>query len=356
MTEPAATTPASLEILKISRKVFDPLFPYNTLLSVPALILNSFVIFHYLPQRNKFVPSTYLLISSCDCLMTLGILLQALLLQLLYSTTLVESWPLLLSVAVIGLALRCSVFGSVLLAVARTIKIVSPFYPIKRKVALGCVVSYTAFWVGVASYDVYTLASSTMEDVDLYTTSPFLGKEAATKISVAGCSDEECVQSEGNEMLGRRLTFSLSILGFVVPCVIVLVCMVLQVAWLRRPSPGDAASQRHVTITILLLTAVFFVCNSATSIWFVLDKITDVLESTRRVSRVLYFMLVGMTITTVPLLNAVLSPLIIVLRSAQLKKALMDRLLGARRGHRDAPSSTGAELTNEQGIIETMDP
>ena len=130
-----ATDPASSSSFPYFDSFLRPLVPYNCAISIPAILLNCLVFRHYTRDYKKYVPSMYLIITSCDTLMSLSMLFYHIILELSCDQSAesvqTSSVFILLFVAVQGVSYRCSVFANVLLAVSRTIQINSPLYRIR---------------------------------------------------------------------------------------------------------------------------------------------------------------------------------------------------------------------------------
>ena len=140
----------------LSERGIEPLFPCNTLLTAPILILDILAISYYFKQRTKFVPAMYVLVSASDVTMSLGILVQSFLLFL--KDTMLEHDTLyfcllLATMAVSNLAYRSSLFINVVLSVGRTVNIINPFYKIQLRCALISVLINILVWGSLAGFD-----------------------------------------------------------------------------------------------------------------------------------------------------------------------------------------------------------
>ena len=318
-----STTMSSNTTFEYYENYLKPLMPYNCIIGVPALLLNVLVFLHYTKTCKNLVPSMYLLITSCDSLMILFLISQHMLLELFHNApTEANSVIIILSTALMGASYRCSVFANILLAVARTSQVRDPFYQIRKSLVHRAFAICLGVWLALATYDVvYMLAIDNFESgvvlwADVYSTDPLTGYGVAfTLIYWLGHSD----------LLQFLLGAVLAALPLMVPAVIALVCMFIQLRELNKPPPPGVPDrieeQKHMTITVLLLTTLFCICNTCFSMCVILYYISvwsgnDFAYSTA------FWIINCSTVTTLPLLNAAFSPLILVTRSTALKAAM----------------------------------
>lgn len=319
------------ELFIKSDQSLGPLLPVNLVFGVFVLTLNSFVIHHYYRQKGRFVPSMYILISTADCSATISLFVQYLVLWLIEQDRLLKhhiSYLVTLSVATSAVFWKVSVFSNVVLSVTRTIKIRRPFQRIKAKIAYISIGAYVTFWTVLALLDVIILVKyDDKEALDTFISYPWIGSETANWLAeeaavLKGCShdDDDCY----NELLGRSILLTLLALAYLLPVLIVLVCMTMQIWSIRRPGDeveraGGANNQHHVTVTILQITVLFFVCHSAATVWYLC---TDLLvENHEELPSMIpgYRVLHGAIYTMLPLSNAMFSPVIIICRSGELR-------------------------------------
>ena len=325
------TSSMSLELSQNSKEGLGPLLPINVVLSIITLTLISFVIQHYYSQKGRFVPSMYMLISTSDGLATLFLLTQYLLMWLIDREYITD--PILIGcsitiiVAATGISWRVSVFSNVVLSVTRTIQIKRPFQRVKGRVVYVCIAVYAIFWVIVATFDVIILLKENdLDNYYSYSAHPIIGNELsnlfANKIAVQfeGCEQDDMISCY-NETAGVSMQLVFMTVSYLLPVLIVLICMVIQIQWVSRPRPveGSPNNQRHVTITILQITVLFFVCHTAPSISnFISEYSHSFPDVPYLFNSALY--------TTLPLINAALSPVIIMSRSRELRNTFKIKL------------------------------
>ena len=114
---------------------------------------------------------------------------------------------------------------------------------------------------------------------------------------------------------------------YVLPALIVLICMIIQIRCLRRSlrdSETLPSTSRHVSITVLLVSTLFFLCHATVFItgivWFSLHPHFFPAHNSSDQSFILLGMLIGFVKFTLPLIYAVAYPIIIICRKPELKE------------------------------------
>jgi hypothetical protein len=290
----------------------------NTIITLPVFVQNIFVVHFYIKEFKKFVPCMYLLIAISDCLTAAFTIIVSGLIMSVYSTmsSEVEELPdetcygLIVSTAGWEVFYRVSVFVNLLLSVARTIKVKSPFFQIKMKVAVTSVSVYFVLWMAVALVDIVRgKPSSSLTYV----------KEGKLGLTIGGIVMNAYNDKENGTFYGATTMLILIIIPFIIPAILSCVCLVVMVRSLSKPPPSEqsAATQRHVTMTVTYLTLVFCICNSVSTLYFLFSEYVYELYLKKRpipgdVSLTILFSL------TLPLLNAAISPFIIITRSSSI--------------------------------------
>ena len=134
------------------------------------------------------------------------------------------------------------------------------------------------------------------------------------------------------------------------PCLVVLICMIMQIWYIKRGFAGEGGQNtaRHASITVLLVSVLYFISNSAFVIVSTLSHVKAIHPSIKS-----YKILLMTVKFTLPLLNAALFPLIIILRKSSLRgevKEMFRRILslvgaGFTRMFRRILSLVGAGFT-----------
>ena len=209
---------------------------------------------------------------------------------------------------VIQISYRSSVFYNLVLAVSRTVMILRPFVQIKiGAVKVACVL-YIVPWLILAALDInqfYLVENQFVRRMSIgYILST--GKSIVFKY----------LYNVRNEALILYLIVNLpEVIAFIIPVLIIFITCVVQLVSLHRSSRFPASNnQRHVTITVILISTLFVVCNSTSHglilyLYFPIDVNSYIV--TRAAASVLG--------TVLPILNAALNPIIIITRSNGLR-------------------------------------
>ena len=282
-------------------------------LSIMTITLNIFVIKFYWKRDLTLVPLLYIFIASLDILTGLGIIHLYIVFLLKDS---IDGWTGDVNVMILSFFLqisyRCSVFCNLVLAVSRTIMILKPFYQINIKmVKLTCTL-YAVPWIALYGINLHQFHSH-------YTYS-IAGAGLAYKVTLSG-SDEYYIASILPDLV-----------AFLIPVIIVIVTCIIQVRTLYRSSQLPTSSnQRHVTITVLLMSTLFVLCNSPFSFYFTLEVIL-ILNGYRDQSGSYltflqrFYIITVLSATVLPILNAALNPVIIITRSNGMRRTFSDSL------------------------------
>ena len=123
-----------------------------------------------------------------------------------------------------------------------------------------------------------------------------------------------------------------------VPPVLIMVCMILQIKYLRRSVSGNEGSShmpntsRHVSVTVLMVSVLFFVCQSALGI---LTIVWNILELYKKFDKrglqdkeyVDEGILIGFAEISLPLIYAVFYPIILICRKPDLREKYWHHLV-----------------------------
>ena len=288
------------------------------------MTLNLFVIKFYWKRKLTVVPLLYTFIASLDNLIAIGII-HMYSVFLLHRTELIGGRTADVNVMILSFFIqvssRCSVLCNLVLAVSRTVMILKPFYHINiKKIKLTCIL-YAVPWIVFFGLNVDEFHGNYFSQI--FDWGFTMGVGLAHKI---------------DRLLGESLKdFSYIILvfpdfvAFLIPVTIVIITCTMQVITLHRSSQFQTSSnQRHVTITVLLMSTLFVMCNSVLAgymaIW-VICILTDNDNLWLQLSTVRRFTVITMLSATVlPILNAALNPVIIITRSGGMRRTVSDSL------------------------------
>ena len=305
----------------------DILSPYyytglaNIFLGATATILNIFVIRYYCRQgKLTLVPLLYILIAFLDILLSVGITYQSIAMGLFTEGEI--SMPALDHNAVvfypiIQISNRTSIFCNLLLAVYRTVMILQPFHHINLKVVKVACLLYVVPWIvlsGIAINQFYILQNPYSFVINLYINDCYLGSGLAYMVE------------EHSLNMNLDIWFAVAIIpdliSFVIPVIIVAVSCTIQVISINRSSQFPTSSnQRHVTITVILMSCLFVVCNSAFSIYILYLSYLYWSHGEERLAELSeqFPVVVAILGAVLPVLNAALNPVIIISRSKELR-------------------------------------
>ena len=382
-----------------------------TLLIIICLFLNVTVFkFYQKKVKEDIVALIYGFLSFADILVAVGAsatvicLIQYLALDMkekekdfVYPSMAYSSY---ISFFISSIAVRISIFLNALLSIVRTIMIGDPFsQPSKTWICIAVGVA-TLLWTFLTTGEIYTIdlvgieghwttyANSTpsepQEEDDknrkqylylwyyIYTSATgynFIIESLGSRFPVWSASLYTLGIDTSNNRATKTVCENASLYGtfcvaFVAPCMVSIVCLVIQTAYLRKPSVGGSenTNNKKVTNTIMMLTLVFVLCNALNIIiisiamfhktWFRSDEgqsggVTnddDIIGFYRAMFAVLQLL---------PLINSTLSPVVLIWRGTALKEYIKDTF-GRRCILRASPQSRSSGLSMAGGM--KMDP
>ena len=304
------------------------------LLSIITITLNIFVIKFYWKSELNVVSLLYTAIASLDILTALGIIhFYVVILLSIYKEDFIDftDWSACKSANVnfmvltffLQISCRCSVFCNLVLAVSRTVMILKPFYQINIKlVKLTCVL-YAVPWIILYGLNVHQYYAD-YAALTTYGDGFLMGRGLSQKIYL------QLTKSYDRGVLFYIFYIVMilpEVFAFIIPVIIVIITCIIQVISIRRSSQFPTSSnQRHVTITVLLMSTLFVLCNSPFAGYMAALTIFIVTGN-----RYMYEMWVGehfekmfcitvISATVLPILNAALNPVIIISRSSRMSR------------------------------------
>ena len=241
---------------------------YNTsipsvTLSFMTVILNTFVINYYRKSELTTVPLLYTSIAIADILCAIGVTHQAIAMSLFVKKVISEdtlSFNSMIFYSLIQISYRCSVFYNLLLAVTRTIMILRPFHQIKIGMVKAACILYVLPWLILSIINIHQLHFS---QKDQGTT--FVYQIYSNLLYMASGLGVLLVSNPFTEQLKFFVLVTIpDEIAFLTPVVLITISCVIQVISLHKSSQFPASSnQRHVTITVALMSTLFVLCNSA---------------------------------------------------------------------------------------------
>ena len=299
------------------------------LLCFGAVTLNLGVLTFYWPKIKQPIPFLYSLLSFSDFITGVCAGFHAILFITIVSLKDVglqsSFWLITVSYFLTVVTFKLSAFMSMIIAVIRAIKIVSPFTQISKKGVLWAISVWTFVWIALASMDV-GLIVETIADPDTNTDSEFVvtgyfyqhsRPKIFERLSYVG---PDC-------LVDMAYTASPTLL-----CVgITLAATVIQVVWLLKRGEAecddperDFREKKTISITIIMICLLFVICVSCT-----LYQPFNLCLSKYNEHRVHYEWLY--VTGNIPFfLNAALNPLILVSRGTRLRIFIWGILRGRR--------------------------
>lgn len=211
------------------------------------------------------------------------------------------------------LCYQCSIFFNLALTLLRTVQLASPFFRVNPTLLKTTLLTAPVLALCL------TIGDAVCWDRALDST-PTCFHHWVKLEAVSYLGEGVAVHfTEGRELqvVGGVLLHA----EYSLPCLLVLVCMVVQLWFIKRGLAGESGQDtaRHASTTILLVSALYFLSNSAFVITFTLSRLRVFNLTTK------YYKVLLMTVKfTLPLLNAALFPLIIILRKASLRSELKE--------------------------------
>lgn len=228
-----------------------------------------------------------------------------------------------------SLSQHCSVLYNIVLAVLRTINIYFPFYRAKKRVMMCFLATFPFIYLIVTIYELYFYRGESYFALFSYLViMPAVGASLTWSINLK-------LEDMSLEPLPEYSHVIVSLLiPFVLPSLISVVCFALQARKLLKKnvdlnkSKVNQAKQRDITLTILMLTVTFFICNTtffstALVLIFGMDNWERQYEG--KIITMMY-----VTSTVLPFINSLINPLIFLGRGATLRQFLYKNFVSIR--------------------------
>ena len=309
----------------------DALSPYyitgipSIFLCVMTITLNIFVIKYYRSQgKLTLVPLLYTLIAFLDILLSLGLFYQSILMTLFVLDDISQdglSLNALIFYPLIQISNRMSIFCNLALGVSRTVMILRPFHHINTTTVKVACILYVVPWIilsGIAINQFHVLKDPMPFIEALYIFECYLASGLAFMFVE--------YSQDANTDLWFTIAIIPDLISFVIPVILIMISCTIQVISINRSSQfPTSANQRHVTITVILMSSLFVVCNSAFSIYILYlsylywshdeEKLKELSEH--------FPVVVAVLGAVLPVLNAALNPVIIISRSKELRESFL---------------------------------
>ena len=183
--------------------------------------------------------------------------------------------------------------------------ILRPFHLIKIRTVMMVCVLYVLPWIVIAGIDIYQIH---------FVESQFT-KGMYIYFVVMGSGLANIVYDSNESMESwYGVLVTLLVLPFVIPVITIIITCVIQVVSLHRPGQFPASSnQSHVTVTVILMSTLFIVCNSGLYV-FLFSILFGVAPSSGT-----FAICITLFGTVFTILNSALNPVIIISRSRGLR-------------------------------------
>ena len=301
--------------LEQSQDFIKPFVPMATLLGARIICTNIFIVAHFRHQYRNFVPCMYLLLAFCDISMVFCMYAQSTILGILIypadkELTPQAAWAVLTVFVLMGVFFRVSMFVNVVFSIARTLKVLRPFTRIHVFCAKLSVLVCGIFWTSVSVIDMALIDISKTGELDRYLKRGQLGDEIAEQ--------SQPDESSNRASLVRVVFFCLN---NTIPTNLCGLCFIFLYCSSKSKSSAitdtSARNMRHVTITVTMLTFLFDACIGWSCGYFYCEMfIRDMDFDVKKYCHGIFFIIL-------PLVNAAVSPVIIILRSKELRKKFL---------------------------------
>ena len=204
-----------------------------------------------------------------------------------------------------------AVFYNTVIAVVQTMTTVDPFRGFNKKLVVISLVLGTVFWVLIAVVEFVLTTLDSHNTSCMLQWSIYLENEPGGILLKLTLDFLRGVPFDDKSLIYQTPV----ILSYMIPSLIVFGCLVIQLVYIRRSygyTENNAISRegRHASVTVFLVSSLFLVCNSILVIYNTIHIFTPF--SSPVTSMFLHFSL--------PLVNAALYPVIIILRKQSLRK------------------------------------
>ena len=318
------------------------LSPLTIFLSLVVISHNSIIIMDYYKDRTKFVPSLFMGIALSDMLYAQGLLVMSIISILVYNEVIGEDvlYRSLYYMMVTGLpGYTCSRLFNCVLSLTLTVHLLKPFSRF-RSTRLKVSILVLAVILSLLHVSDMVFAVTYMKFFEEVNREPFV--ELALVCNIPGLITVAalyCKPSDGNPdhspcngpHVLQLLPAGIFIIQYILPPLLILVCMVIQVVCLRRDlkdsPPAMINSSRHASITILITSLLFFTCHIAllTSLvtWYFVIGIFNQ-DKAKKPSLIHQGNMGGLLDYGLPLFYGAIYPIILVVRKPELRERYKD--------------------------------
>ena len=299
-------------------------------LGIMCLTFNALTIIFYKEKRKDTLPLLYLALSICDFITGIAAVINGGT-MLALKMGIKEMILLSTSIALTSLTSHLSVFCNTMVVSVRTLNLIWPYYKPRTGVLKFSFLLYIVLWIAITTIDLVTMNERNALRQFFV---PTIGSGVVVWLQV---------------LLAHRpaLSYWLSVvlcitIPYILPAVVCLIgCFVQAITLIRRARSRTGALRVvrrlnrmniRISLTILYLTGVFFVCNTT---YLLVFSIMLVRYMKAHVTITLWgIMLCHGTGVQLAFLNSALNPVILIVRGNELKCFIRD-LMGPRLSNLD---------------------
>ena len=300
-------------------KTFLYIDPLNCVIGALVILLNTSLLFYFAKNTKKLTGRLFLYIAIADIAAAIGHILPATGTVLHFNKKINTQtfWYLGLSYRVLGLlSYCCSILLNVVLSVLRTMRILKPFYQPNLLALRVVMVTYIMVLVSLTVVDMYNFISTTQFD-DL---EKFWERMAIPLFEFPFPGDS--IVANIDHHIKDKIKFAFLLLYYIFPVITVLISMLVLLlgVWYKTRYHDNQDTPRvvdwsHVTTTVLILSLLFSLCDGAmATTWCFLYTIPKP-DLQIMIDRSYLCPIVGVVISTLPLLYSLAFPLVVVFRS-----------------------------------------
>ena len=304
----ASITPSWISSYK---NIYHNIVPFNIALAVFILIQNTIIIADYYKDRTRIIAFMFMSIAAADMVSAAAELARAAVgLSCIHNPDLfIPEWVVVCYLCVGLCGYACSIFYNTVLAITKTINMANPFYRLNTaaiKISL-LVGSLLYLVVAIAGIIFFVMTEGGLHIHSCYKQWNFLVGYWYFGLPVVEYFFKSVVKlnfsaaSVVSEWTGVFVT--------IFPCLIVLVCMVTQIVFIRKNLSGSSVN--HINITVFLVSMLYFVCNAASGMLGLVMHWQWIKVWPAEHITMVY---------TLPMINAAFFPLIIITRKPDLRQ------------------------------------
>ena len=330
-------------VMVLFKGIFFNLSPITIPFCIFVLAQNIVIFVDYYKDRSKFESSLFMGIAFVDILKAQGQLILSIISVFVFKgyadiMVLYNSLFYYMITALPGVT--CSKIYNMFLSVCLAINMADPFRRLNtvriRKILFLICSIMTILHIMDTSFAIYGHLKLYNDKDDYHYTSlylftmfifdePGLLSLLLTICLATGHVHSVCVP---NRHFRAAFLFTFTSLCYVLPPMVVFICMIVQIRYLKRSLSDNEtlpASARHVSITVFLVSTLFFFCHATVFVtaivWFSLhpDFVPDIFNVPDDHTLLLMGTVIGLVHFNLPLIYAISYPLIIICRKPELK-------------------------------------